>query len=214
MNPYQTKRRVRMASAGILKFQAPRPQENSDRPRAKEVIPRQRQTLSCIQCKALKVSCDRRLPCSRCKWRGKEEACSYVPYPSARNSPDQQGELAITKCVFYEEWATWTAHTNCPVSSFFDGDTSAGVDLGRWWGFPTVANRHLFPQLALDWRLARSLNGLYKQLSCVLEFLDNPLAPPVLVQRGRTHWQAVLDQVTCSLSSAPARTIADIHGIE
>lgn len=159
-----------MASAGVLKFQAPRSQSRS-RPKA---VQRRRRTLNCIQCRSLKVSCDRKLPCSRCEWRGKSHVCSYVEFPDQASQRD--GESA-TGCG-----------VTCPITSVFDHDDSGHVDL--------VNSHSLLPQLTLDWRLAKTLTGLYKQLSSVLEFLNNPLEPPILVQRGQTHWQAALDQVT------------------
>lgn len=169
-----------MASAGVLKFQLPRSQKDGSRSRAK-AVQRRRRTLNCIQCKTLKVSCDRKLPCSRCEWRGKSHVCSY----------DTQ--------------ALYCADVTRTITSVLEHDNSGHVDLSqcRGWEISTVVNSHpLLPQLTLDWRLAKTLTGMYKQLSSVLEFLNNPLEPPILVQRGQTHWQAVLDQVTARTCSS------------
>jgi len=51
---------------------------------------RQRKILSCLPCRKLKVSCDRRQPCSRCGWRQSPGECIYRTF--SRESLDHEKE--------------------------------------------------------------------------------------------------------------------------
>lgn len=47
----------------------------------KEVRRRQRQTLSCLPCRRLKVKCDRNHPCGHCVWSERASSCHYAAFP-------------------------------------------------------------------------------------------------------------------------------------
>jgi hypothetical protein len=49
--------------------------------RQKEVRKRQRQTLSCLPCRRLKVKCDREQPCGHCVWSERAASCRYAAFP-------------------------------------------------------------------------------------------------------------------------------------
>jgi len=55
---------------------------NDDHQR-KEVRRRQRQTLSCLPCRKLKVKCDRNHPCGHCVWSERASSCQYAAFPKA-----------------------------------------------------------------------------------------------------------------------------------
>ena len=52
---------------------------------------RQRKLLSCVPCRQLKVSCDRRQPCTRCAWRQKPDGCFYRTYSRDKVGPESEG---------------------------------------------------------------------------------------------------------------------------
>ena len=183
-----------MASAGVLKFQVSRTrQESSGQSWTKKGASRQRRPLNCLECRTLKVSCDRKSPCSRCKWRGKAEACSYAPLHHTGSENLDQGEQRTWTNGFSNDRATSSTYTAPQRSPLSRDDTSLENlrCLDQIW----AGLNPLFPQLAFELRLASTLTGMYQQLSCVLEFMNNPLREPSLVQRGQTHWQGILHQV-------------------
>lgn len=51
---------------------------------SKPVRRRQRQTLSCLPCRRLKVKCDRSHPCRHCVWSDRAASCHYAPFPAAQ----------------------------------------------------------------------------------------------------------------------------------
>lgn len=53
---------------------------------SKPVRRRQRQTLSCLPCRRLKVKCDRGHPCRHCVWSDRAASCHYAPFPAAQSS--------------------------------------------------------------------------------------------------------------------------------
>ena len=53
---------------------------------SKPVRRRQRQTLSCLPCRRLKVKCDRGHPCRHCVWSDRAASCHYAPFPTAQSS--------------------------------------------------------------------------------------------------------------------------------
>ncbi|KAL1968242.1 hypothetical protein VTN77DRAFT_2077 [Rasamsonia byssochlamydoides] len=64
--------------------------ERSESPNGpqKVVRRRQRQTLSCLPCRRLKVKCDRQQPCGHCIWSERAASCRYAPFP--RNTVDSK----------------------------------------------------------------------------------------------------------------------------
>lgn len=62
-------------------------------PQPKEVRRRQRQTLSCLPCRRLKVKCDREHPCGHCVWSERASSCRYAAFPqtapNSRSSADR-----------------------------------------------------------------------------------------------------------------------------
>lgn len=53
---------------------------------SKPVRRRQRQTLSCLPCRRLKVKCDRGHPCRHCVWSDRAASCRYAPFPTAQSN--------------------------------------------------------------------------------------------------------------------------------
>lgn len=59
----------------------------NDKPTSsKPVRRRQRQTLSCLPCRRLKVKCDRGHPCRHCVWSDRAASCQYAPFPVAQSN--------------------------------------------------------------------------------------------------------------------------------
>lgn len=50
---------------------------------SKPVRRRQRQTVSCLPCRRLKVKCDRGHPCRHCVWSDRAASCQYAAFPTA-----------------------------------------------------------------------------------------------------------------------------------
>lgn len=61
--------------------------------RKKEVRRRQRQTLSCLPCRRLKVKCDRGRPCGHCIWSDRAASCRYAAFTrnTEHSSPPADG---------------------------------------------------------------------------------------------------------------------------
>lgn len=53
---------------------------------SKPVRRRQRQTLSCVPCRRLKVKCDRGHPCRHCVWSDRAASCQYAPFPTVQST--------------------------------------------------------------------------------------------------------------------------------
>ena len=53
---------------------------------SKPVRRRQRQTLSCLPCRRLKVKCDRGHPCRHCVWSDRAANCQYAPFPAVQQN--------------------------------------------------------------------------------------------------------------------------------
>jgi Fungal Zn(2)-Cys(6) binuclear cluster domain len=51
---------------------------------SKPVRRRQRQTLSCLPCRRLKVKCDRGHPCRHCVWSDRAASCQYTAFPRTK----------------------------------------------------------------------------------------------------------------------------------
>lgn len=47
---------------------------------------RQRQTLSCLPCRRLKVKCDRGHPCRHCLWSDRAATCQYAAFPNTKTN--------------------------------------------------------------------------------------------------------------------------------
>lgn len=54
----------------------------------KKPITRNRETLTCVQCRARKLKCDKELPCGSCVKRQDGESCSYVKTGAKKESPE------------------------------------------------------------------------------------------------------------------------------
>lgn len=70
---------------------------------------RKRKLLSCLPCRKLKVSCDRRQPCSRCGWRQRPGECIYRPFSRENLDQENEGVWWIGKqptCTSYARLAT------------------------------------------------------------------------------------------------------------
>ncbi|EED12390.1 C6 transcription factor, putative [Talaromyces stipitatus ATCC 10500] len=69
---------------------------------SKPVRRRQRQTLSCLPCRRLKVKCDRGHPCRHCVWSDRAASCQYAPFPTAQansinsSDEDQTGKSSLS----------------------------------------------------------------------------------------------------------------------
>lgn len=53
---------------------------------SKPIRRRQRQTLSCLPCRRLKVKCDRGHPCRHCVWSDRAASCHYAPFPTTQSN--------------------------------------------------------------------------------------------------------------------------------
>ncbi|KAJ4220931.1 hypothetical protein NW759_007001 [Fusarium solani] len=56
-------------------------------------IKRNRQTVSCCNCRSRKLKCDREQPCGACRKRGEENACRFGPAPKRASSSAGKDEL-------------------------------------------------------------------------------------------------------------------------
>jgi hypothetical protein len=76
---------------------------SSKDPRPTGVRRRQRQTLSCLPCRRLKVKCDREQPCGHCVWSERASSCRYAAFPPAttnsRSSTDRSSSDGWTTLV-------------------------------------------------------------------------------------------------------------------
>lgn len=71
--------RHRAMSFHVFKNEKVRLSAESSPPTARKR--RRRTVVTCMPCRLLKVSCDRKAPCSRCVWRGKVAQCTYCEFP-------------------------------------------------------------------------------------------------------------------------------------
>ncbi|KAH8693972.1 fungal-specific transcription factor domain-containing protein [Talaromyces proteolyticus] len=65
----------------------------------KEARRRQRQTLSCLPCRRLKVKCDRNYPCGHCIWSERASSCRYAAFPGTSETSAERastGQLPPT----------------------------------------------------------------------------------------------------------------------
>lgn len=62
---------------------------------------RQRKLLSCLPCRHLKVSCDRRQPCSRCVWRHRAGECVYRAFYRDKFGYEDEGLWREEKHSFF-----------------------------------------------------------------------------------------------------------------
>ena len=153
---------------------------------------RRRRALNCNECRELKVSCDRKLPCGRCQWRGKAGVCSYASHLSIKTSPSPSNRSkSIGPSVTCSELVGFGECT-----PFLTTEHRADNGSFRWRKQNYIHDQDILPRPSLEWQLASVLTSLYKQLSCDVEFLDNPLSAPVCVRRGQTHWESLLGQVS------------------
>jgi hypothetical protein len=64
---------------------------------------RRRRTKSCTSCRQLKVSCDRKKPCSRCVWSRRATECTYCEFPHKPTS-SQPRNSPISTCQAEQSW--------------------------------------------------------------------------------------------------------------
>ncbi|KAK7424440.1 hypothetical protein QQX98_000405 [Neonectria punicea] len=82
---------------------------------AAKVTKRSRATLSCLDCHARKLKCDRRQPCGACVKRGDHGACKYLPRPgtgsgNATSGPPGRRQDAHTRLQKLERMAEQLAN--------------------------------------------------------------------------------------------------------
>jgi len=135
---------------------------------------RNRVQLSCTHCRASKLKCDRRAPCSQCSQRGRASQC-IIPTPVARKRPavSMQNRLrhleSLVKDVMTGKPPTDSTGTSTAISN--NGSNGSPLDVPKT--IPTCGHG------------------------------DTGMCPGCIFQNtketaylGATHWAAILDHVS------------------
>ena len=153
---------------------------------------RQRKLLSCLPCRQLKASCDRKKPCSRCGWRRKPGDCVYRTF--SWETPDNYGNNG---CWWAEKNSEATPYTGL-AAQFPPVDTR--VTLDELHGSASGAFYVQGPEKPRDGR----------ELLDECEFLHRRSTPRPLwssSRRCQTHWKSLLQKVRLRLMA----TSLDYH---